>query len=153
MFGHLGVEWDLTEATPAERRELASWIELYKQHRALIHTGRVVRRSLEDDALWLHGAIAPDAGEALYSAALRERPVTWPLGKVRLPGLDRDRSYVVRALGAGEPYDPRIHPAWWNDGVVLTGAVLADIGLHLPALQPDHAVLLHVVAGADRAGR
>ena len=61
MFGHLGVEWDLTEATPAERRELASWIELYKQHRALIHTGRVVRRSLEDDALWLHGAIAPDA--------------------------------------------------------------------------------------------
>ncbi len=56
LFGHFGIEWDLSEATEAERRELADWVEHYKQVRHLVHTGRVVRRSLEGETC---GCTAP----------------------------------------------------------------------------------------------
>src|SRR5207344_2608713 len=39
LFGHFGVEWDITRADPDARAELAAWIALYKRHRELIHSG------------------------------------------------------------------------------------------------------------------
>ncbi len=38
LFGHFGVEWDITRAGDDELAELAAWIRLYKQHRALLHS-------------------------------------------------------------------------------------------------------------------
>jgi alpha-galactosidase len=147
LFGHLGIEWDLTQASPSERAELADWVAYYKRTRGLIHHGTVVRRSLEGGALWLHGSVSPDRADALYLLTLRERPVTWPVGAVLLPGLDRERLYRVLPDGPGEvDTDPRRFPAWWADGVELTGAVLADVGLQVPALDPDQAVLIRVEA-------
>ena len=43
IFGHLGIEWDLGEATDAELQLLARWIEFHKEHRALLLGGEVVR--------------------------------------------------------------------------------------------------------------
>jgi len=147
LFGHFGIEWDLAAASPAERRELAGWVALYKRHRALIHAGRVVRRSADDDSLWLHGAVSPSRDEALYALTLRERPVTWPSGRVRLPGLDADTVYRVRAVGVDvPPANSGRHPGWWDDGARMPGRALATIGLDIPALDPDTSVVLHVVA-------
>jgi alpha-galactosidase len=42
LFGHLGIEWDITQADPGELADLAAWIRLYKEHRTLIHTGRMI---------------------------------------------------------------------------------------------------------------
>ncbi|MDQ1204452.1 alpha-galactosidase [Microbacterium sp. SORGH_AS 862] len=147
LFGHFGIEWDLSAATPEERDELAEWVAYYKRMRPLIHGGTTVRRALEDGDLWLHGAVAVDLSEALYLVTLRERHITWPVGRVRLPGLDPRRRYRLRASGpALEPYDERIHPSWWIDGTVLTGAALAEVGVHVPALDPDQVALLYVEA-------
>jgi alpha-galactosidase len=60
-FGHFGIEWDITGAAEEELAELAAWIQLYKQHRALIHAGRVVRIDTPDDTAWMHGVVAADA--------------------------------------------------------------------------------------------
>jgi alpha-galactosidase len=111
-----------------------------------VHTGRVVRRSLEGDDLWLHGAVSPDRTEALYGLTLRERHVTWPAGRVRLPGLDPDATYRVRPSGPAvvRGDDPRTAPAWWADGLRLSGAALGSVGISVPALDPDQAVLIHV---------
>ncbi len=147
LFGHFGIEWDLREASPAERAELAAWVAFYREHRDLVHAGRVVRRDLEGGDLWLHGAVRPGADEALYAVTVRERHVTWPPGRARLPGLDPTSTYHVRPSGPPElaqPFDPGVHPAWWRDGVHLTGAVLRDVGVQLPALHPDQAALIHV---------
>src|SRR6185369_12070939 len=54
LFGHYGVEWDLTSATPGERAELARWIVLHKRLRPLLRHGRVVRADHPDPALWVH---------------------------------------------------------------------------------------------------
>jgi alpha-galactosidase len=148
LFGHFGVEWDLTAATAAERAEIAAWIGFYKRMRLLIHTGTVVRRDAEQGDLWLLGAVAPDQRQALFAVTLRERHITWPAGRVPIPGLRRDFVYRVSAAGPGSeaPYDERIHPTWWAEGIELSGAVLSDVGVHLPALDPDHSTLLYVEA-------
>jgi hypothetical protein len=39
LFGHFGVEWDLTGATESDRARLAQWIRLYKELRPLLHNG------------------------------------------------------------------------------------------------------------------
>ena len=148
LFGHFGIEWDLTEASADDTARLKEWVALYRQSRALLHAGTMVRRELEQGDLWLHGSVAPDQAEALYLVTVRERPVTWPVGRVALPGLRRDLDYrlVAAGPGASAAYDERIHPTWWTDGITLSGAVLADIGVHIPALDPDQAALLHVKA-------
>ncbi|MFC6507012.1 alpha-galactosidase [Promicromonospora citrea] len=148
LFGHFGVEWDLTAASPAERSELAAWIRFYKEVRSLVHTGTVVRRDVEHGDLWVHGAVAPDQRDALFAVTLRERHVTWPAGRVPIPGLRRDLTYRVSAAGPGAdaPYDERVHPTWWATGIELSGAVLADVGVHVPALDPDHSALLRIEA-------
>ncbi|WP_365365026.1 GH36 C-terminal domain-containing protein [uncultured Microbacterium sp.] len=105
-----------------------------------------MRRELEGGDLWLHGSVSPHRDRALYAVILRERHVTWPVGRVRLPGLDPDREYRVRVGGPGPlpAYDPRIHPSWYRSGINLSGAVLQEIGVHVAALDPDTSVLLDV---------
>lgn len=146
VFGSLGVEWDLAEASESELLAVSAWIAFYKEVRDLVRTGRTVRRSLEGGDVWLTGLIAPDRSEALYQVVLRERHITWPAGTVRLPGLNPTAKYRVRAAGpdAGAPFDPRVHPRWWLVGITATGSVLEEIGVQTPALDPDHAIHLYV---------
>jgi len=148
LFGHFGIEWDLTAASPDELAGLAAWVAYYKQVRQLIHTGRMVRRELEDGALWLTGAVRPDQSEALFMLVVRERPITWPAGQVLLPGLDPDRMYRVQPAGpdAHRFDDPAVTPGWWADGLRLSGRMLGTAGIQMPALHPDRAALIHVRA-------
>src|SRR5712691_11215305 len=67
LFGHLGIEADITQARAEDIAELADWIRLYKRHRALIHSGRVVRIDTPDDTAWMHGVVAADQSAALMS--------------------------------------------------------------------------------------
>ncbi|MDY0911178.1 alpha-galactosidase [Microbacterium sp. CFBP9034] len=147
LFGHFGIEWDLTSASAEDLAALTEWVDFYKSERNLIHTGRLVRATSEDESLWLHGTVSPDRTRALYSVSLLERPVTWPAGRVRLPGLDAETLYRVFPTGpqASDDFDPKIHPAWWSmRGLTLPGAVLSRIGIEIPALRVDHSVLIGV---------
>jgi alpha-galactosidase len=66
-----------------------------------------------------------------------------------MPGLDADRTYRVRRLELGPP--PRTvqdaGPAWLEAGAIeLTGRVLAEVGLAVPLLAPENALLLELTA-------
>ena len=100
IWGHLGVEWDLTTVSDAELAALTEWIAFYKAERALLHSGDVVHADLENPALLLEGVVATDGREALYRLASLDHTLTWPPGRVPLPGLDPDRSYAVSRPGA-----------------------------------------------------
>jgi len=147
LFGHFGVEWDLTRASEAELAELGDWIAFYKAHRGLLHTGDVVRGDHPDPAVWLNGVVAADRSEALYAVTAVDRSDTWPPGRVRLPGLDPDRTYRVAPAGPGADL-PELwsHPAWWAAGCVLTGRVLAQVGVQVPPLRPETLALIHARA-------
>ena len=149
LFGHAGLEWDVTGCTEDELATLRRWVALYKRQRELLHTGRVVRGDLPDAASLLHGVVAQDGASALFAyVQLQTSPATRP-GRVSLPGLDAARSYTVRVLDDLGPVNSVRHadPPWIADGVTLPGATLDAVGLPMPVLVPGAAVLLDVRSG------
>lgn len=148
MFGHYGIEWDISSATAEERTELAAWVGLHKRLRPLLHSGRVVRVDHPDPAVWVHGVVGHDRAAAVYAAARVATSVAQVPGPVRLPGLDPERRYRVRA-SPGVPGPALLSaPVPWQrpDGVTLSGAILTGPGLQLPALHPDQALVIEIDA-------
>ena len=97
LWGHMGVEWDLTEADDATRERLASIIALHKELRGLLHSGVTVHADLpDDDVLRIEGVVAPDGSDALFEIASLGQLLAWPTAPRPLPGLDPSRRYHVR---------------------------------------------------------
>ena len=138
LFGHAGIEWDLTSASPADLAAIATWVGVYKQHRALLHSGEVVR--VNDS---VHGVVGPSS--ALFTvAALAASDAAVP-GPTRFAGLDPARSYRVTVVDVGAPavFLQDAPPPWWAaGGVTLSGRVLMEVGLPMPLLLPEQAVVL-----------
>ncbi|MEP6851852.1 MAG: alpha-galactosidase [bacterium] len=146
FFGDLGVEWDISSAIPEELARLAGWIERYKEHRALLHTGRVVRFDSPEAGLWTYGVVSADRSEAVLAYVqlgefIRD-PLPW-----RVPGLDPQRTYTARRIRPdGDDGTEGPPPAWRGDGMSLSGAVLAAVGLPAPPRRPLTAVLIHLTS-------
>ncbi|MEU7181992.1 MULTISPECIES: alpha-galactosidase [Streptomyces] len=151
LFGHFGIEWDLTAASAAERARLAEWVALYRALRPLLHTGTVVRADHPDPALWVHGVVAADGARAVFALVQTATGVHSPAGRVRLPGLPPEDEYRVLPLPPGDrPEGPfTAPPPWWERGVTLSGRVLAEAGVRAPTLFPERLVLLEAVRVAD----
>ena len=150
LQGHAGLEWDIAQCTPAELEALAAWSALYREVRGLLHSGDPVRVDVPDDGLLVTGTLAADRQEALFSVARLQTSGQAVPGLVPLPGLDPGRTYSLRVRSeAGTPHTVQTSPpAWWADalheGVRLSGAVLAGVGLPLPVLAPAQGLLLHL---------
>ncbi|MBU2665033.1 alpha-galactosidase [Actinoplanes bogorensis] len=149
LFGHAGVEWDLTTTTADERALIGEWVAEYKKRRALLHGGTVVRSDGDDPERLVHGVVSPDRRTALFAlVTLRAGAAAVP-ERMRFAGLDPDRSYVVRPLVLGGP--PRTTqdapPPWLADGeVTLPASVLMRVGLPPSLLTPEQAILFTVDA-------
>jgi alpha-galactosidase len=164
LFGHFGMEWDVRQVQDAEREELKRFIGIYKEHRGLIHSGRMVRADLADDSLMLHGVVAaaspsgpagapavPGSTAALFTlVSTRTSPAEQP-GRIAIPGLAADVDYRVEAVlpAPGDADYARTFtqvqpPAWLESGATASGRFLAEVGLPMPALNPEHALLLKV---------
>lgn len=143
FFGSFGVEWDINQADAAERDRLATWIQLYKRFRTLLHSGRTVRVDTTDPAFWIHGVIADDRSAGVLAYVQLDEAVREPVPFL-IPGLKPDRAYRCSAIspepeaGAGDPA-----PAWPGEGLVLRGAVLAQIGLPPPQRRPQSVLVVH----------
>jgi alpha-galactosidase len=144
LFGHAGLEWDITQTTNDERDQLKTFIDYYKQNRSLIHSGKMVRSDTEASC-FVHGVVSQDQSQAIFayvtlSAAMGSRP-----SAILLPGLSPAKSYRVRAVfPAGEPTYLQRSQVEWLEGIELTGASLASVGLRPPVLFPENAMLIEV---------
>lgn len=145
LWGHAGLEWDLTEATDAQKAELKGWIDYFKTNRDFLHSGRVVRVDQTEPTSWTHGVVARDGSKALFSyVALAQSQFSRP-SNIRLVGLEADTDYFVKVVEpAGAPEYTQIAPPKWFDGVKVSGAALDKVGLRAPALRPDQALLIEV---------
>jgi alpha-galactosidase len=137
LFCHAGIEADLGAWAPDELDRLATWAALYKELRALLHTGHTVRGDHPDPAAYVHGVVAPARDKAVFAYVQLDASVGDRTAPIRLPGLAADRVYVlepVRAASAPEAAWPRWAAAPPAEPVRLTGAVLGRIGVAGPAL-------------------
>ena len=168
IWGHLGVEWDLTSATAAELAELADWIAFYKEHRGLLLRGDLVRIDHPDAALLAGGVVSHDRRRAIYSVASVSRSDVASLGRVPLPGLDPDLRYAVSPVLLDHAPGGVVPPPWWHvrasrtgvhgtaerlvpddrGPVVLSGAVLGRSGLSVAATHPEQ-VATYLVEAVD----
>jgi alpha-galactosidase len=139
LFGHFGVEWDLTAATDAELAALGRWIALYKRHRALLHGGRMFRLDLPEPGAWVHGVIAPD-GSAAIAAYVQGDELTHEPPAFRIPGLTPAGRYAVARI------DPGRRPAYEPPAGPVSGAALAGIGLPGPPPAPLTTTIVHLHA-------
>jgi alpha-galactosidase len=146
LLGHLGIEWDLRTASPEERAEVAAWVAMHKEVRPLLSTGSLVHGDHHDPAVLLTGVVAGDRTEAWYVAATVDSTVTQPVGVVRLPGLDPDRTYLVAdRTPAGHGHRAEMGETWLDGpGVRMTGRSLGAVGVRLPGMAPESARVLHV---------
>ncbi|WP_086663979.1 alpha-galactosidase [Lentzea kentuckyensis] len=144
LFGHFGIEWDINSATEAERGGLQAAIEYYKDVRSLVHSGVSVRSDHPDPAAWVHGVVAADRSEALFCYAQIATSVQHKPVRVRFPGLDPARTYQLTFdAPAGLPRLIGRDDKKWEP-VSLPGSVLGDVGIQLPVLEPEQAILLRL---------
>lgn len=153
MFGHLGLELDLTRLGDDERELLRGFIELHKRFRPLLHGGDSVRFDTEWPYI-AHGVYAADRREALVSWAVLDSPSSLVPPPLVLPGLGEHR-YRAEWLDLPDAATgPVVRAAAHDRGSTFSGTFLAHYGIRPPSLYPSSAVLLHLTALDDpSAGR
>jgi len=147
LFGHFGIEWDITQASPEELAELVQWIDLYKHHRRLIHSGRVVRLEAPDEGAWMYGVISADQSAALMSYVQLDEPRNDQPVALRVPCLDPLRRYRVTDVTPGSRRPRREGLAQGRlPGLEVSGAALAEIGLAIAAQRTLTALVILIEA-------
>lgn len=148
MFGHLGVECNLLDMTEAERNGVAEGIAIHKRFRSLLHSGDVVRFDPTTAAAHAHGVYSTDRREALVAYTQLQTDMSLTPAPLRLPGLVADRLYrverVALPLDRAERGPARAQPSWLKDGITLSGHHLAVLGLQLPVMNPETALLISI---------
>jgi alpha-galactosidase len=145
LFGHAGIEWNITEATQEERKHLATWAQYYKDNRGLLHSGKMVRVDYPEAHAYLHGVTAHDASRAIFAYVQLTPTVSIHPSPLKFPGLDQSANYSVKAVfPAGKPRFMLITPPEWISGITMSGSALATIGVTAPILAPANAFLIEI---------
>jgi alpha-galactosidase len=143
LFGHMGVEADVRHLGAQDQHTLQSWITLYKAWRDVIHAGMFSQGRTANGVWWL--VQTPD--RCLLNVITTSAPSSTHHSPVRLPGLQGDSPWKLRLLGmAGqERARGQSHAPWLaalrGDGVTASGDELCYVGLPVPNMNPESALV------------
>jgi alpha-galactosidase len=145
LFGHMGVEADLSALSDGERASLKQAIALYKALRPRLHTWRSLRLEHADPSI-VAFACADAAGQ-IVSAAQVDTPLFPLSAPLRLLELDAAAAYSVKLLTPLPALERRMKAAPdWMGGAPLRalGAALMGNGLPLPAMHVGDVLVMSV---------
>ncbi len=148
FFGHLGIEWNVLNASNEDLAALERVIRIHKRFRPLLHAGTSVRLDHPNPAVVAHGVVSADRRDSVFSFALVETPASLIVEPLQFAGLDDELLYRVEVLSLViEHAHPFPHqPAWFTHGVSVRGRVLRTLGLQPPIMDAESMILLHVQA-------
>jgi alpha-galactosidase len=146
LFGHAGLERDLTLLSKEELAQLKNWIDAYKSERSLLHSGEVVRMDYPDASHYLYGVISKNQSTALFSYVQLRPIVAAHAPKISIRGLKANSRYEISVLSAGgsAEFMAITPPPWIESGVSMSGSELENVGLPAPILRPENALLLKI---------
>jgi alpha-galactosidase len=152
FFGHLGVELNPLELSPSEFDELSHWIKQHKALRSILHhpNGIMIDSPVVDGRFEFGTMVSDgDAREehlilavAQSTQTMQEQPLP-----IQLPLYWSDRLYTVKLLGPNPPPFVRPHPgqvAMLDGKTEFSGGLLSSMGLNIPQLYPESAILLEI---------
>ncbi|GGB65263.1 alpha-galactosidase [Shewanella inventionis] len=143
FFGHMGIEMDPRELTDDERQQLQQIIKLHKQHRQLIHSGKLVRLNSDGDSINF-GIVNADQSQALFAYnSVKETQRTNP-PKYHFAGLDADKDYTLSLVWpAGFSfYSPSVLSV--IDKQTYSGEALMTFGMQLPITFPQTSLIFEL---------
>jgi len=146
LFGHMGIELDPVEEDHSEKAGFERYIKLHKSLRPLLHSGKTWRVPSDDKAHQIHAVVAEDQSQAVIMVAQLSMPTNQLSGHLRIPGLDPQGLYRVFLLDKPQNYHHIVNyqPPWTESGCELTGEWCAEIGLTMPILDAETAILVKV---------
>ena len=147
LFGWLGVEWNLLDASPHELYRLTSVIAQYKTLRPLLHTGLLFREDHPDNNIMVHGVSAHDQSHSLASVTRLANGPSSHVDPIHLHQFNNDTTFMIEPLHLGKPtYAPhRKLPQWIDEGsITMTGKQLREIGVTCPPLLPASSFLIQI---------
>ncbi|WP_320825870.1 alpha-galactosidase [Reinekea sp.] len=143
LFGHMGVEWDIRQASGDDKKSLSHFIALYKQLRSNIHGG--IRRPLQTPDKNQIGFSVQYTDGLLVSIFQQTMPELSIPGPLLLPLLEPEGRYQLKVLIQPEhtQHLMKQKPDWLlQEEVVISGELLARCGLALPVLDPESLLVL-----------
>lgn len=143
FFGHMGIEMDPRELTEDERTQLKQIIALHKQHRQLIHSGKLVRLDTDGDSINF-GIVNADQSQALFAYnSVKETQRTNP-PKYHFAGLDTDKDYTLSLVwpSAFSFYSQSVLSVANNQ--IFSGEALMTFGMQLPITFPQTSLIFEL---------
>ncbi len=146
--GHLGVELDPEALSPAERVDLAGWIDFYKRWRDVLHGTPVDLGEGADGLVW---QAQGSAQEKLLFAIRTAPPQDRRPQPLRLPFAAAQERWNVTLLALAEHPEHGLPRAALFDRVAaepvaFTGSWLAAAGLPLPVQKAESVAIFHLDA-------
>ena len=138
MSGRLGIELQPKDMTDEERRQTSTCIADYKQLRPIVQTGNLYRLLSPYDRRGVAAIMYTPSGNSSKSGGVlfvykTDNYVDQPLPRLRLAGLDANRTYTLSEKNVRVGEKPcRL------DGKQFTGRFLMDVGIEVP-LWEDYA--------------
>ncbi|MBO9481428.1 alpha-galactosidase [Salinisphaera sp. G21_0] len=145
LFGHMGVELDPASASEEEKRSFAKYIALHKSLRHLLHTGDHFRCDTAHKASQGWGVVSTDKQEAVVMFAQLDMPEYAMSATLQIPGLNPEKDYKVQVLekSSSDIYMKQC-PPWMTEPAIMSAALLEQVGLMMPVMQPESALLIKI---------
>ena len=150
LFGHMGVELDPVKSDTEEQQGFTRYIALHKQLRPLLHSGNAFRLDTPDNTLLVNGVKANDLSEAVVLISQLTLPEYALSGTLRIPGLAQNTLYTITVLDMPDSFHNeknhtmKKYPVWLKQEIMLTGEWLGKVGLAMPILDPESAILIGI---------
>ncbi|GBU09460.1 alpha-galactosidase [Gammaproteobacteria bacterium] len=146
LAGHMGVELDPVKESNDQKQEFATYIKLHKQYRKLLHHGYSFRLDSSEQSRYTYGVYNQE--EMLVSVCqlkMHEYALPEPLCLDYLNPMQHYQVEIVDMPKASFQLMKQL-PYWIDKKIILSGEILMTIGLALPLIDPESALLIHIKA-------
>ena len=142
LAGHMGVELDPVKVPAEEKQAFAHYIALHKKYRGLLHSGRSFRLNASDKNQNIYGV--QNADEMLITVCQLTMPEYALPCPLRINCIDAAAKYEVSLVEISNASFQLMkqRPQWLDKTLTLSGDNLKEIGLTLPILDPESALMI-----------
>jgi alpha-galactosidase len=141
----MGVELDPVKESDQEKQAFAKYIALHKQYRDILHHGQSFYLDSIDGTRLAYGVVKNDQQLVVVSQiSMPDYALPEPL---LLIDLDADKTYRVTLVDYPKSSAQLMKESggWWESGeVFVSGEWLMNVGLSLPILDPEAALMLEI---------